>query len=193
MNKSDNLGRGRSLPIGTGVVACVAVLAVVGCGSSGSSSSKSTTTATTASASGRRAQIQNCLKQQGVTLPQRPAGGPPPGGPRGFGFGGGGAGGGRFANPKVRAALQKCGITARPGGFGRNSPAFRAALTKFASCMSSNGYPLPAPNFSGTGPIFRTGKINQNDPKFRSAYAKCRTTLSFRRRPGAGGGPGGAM
>src|SRR6185369_8608457 len=71
--------------------------------------------------------IQECLAAAGITLPtpsggfRTPDGTPPSGGPQGTPpsgaprDGGGGFGGGRFADPKVQAALKACGITVPTG------------------------------------------------------------------------------
>lgn len=181
-------------------LACLAAVAlalsVAACGSSSPASPASANVTATGGAAGygggprgqnpqRRAQITACLRKQGVTLPPRPAGGGGPGAQQS------GAGPGRFADPAVRAALAKCGIT--PGGFGgsrgsANNPAARAQLTTFVACMRSNGVNLPAPNTSGSGPVF--GGVNRSDPKFAAAFAKCRTTLggAFGQGRQAGGG-----
>jgi hypothetical protein len=177
------------------LAAVVLALAVAACGSSSSGSPASTNVAATGGAGGygggpgganpqRRTQITACLRKQGVTLPQRPGGAGGPGAQQS------GAGPGRFADPAVRAALAKCGIT--PGGFGgsgavANTPAARAQLTAFVACMRTNGVNLPAPNTSGSGPVF--GAVNRNDPKFVAAFAKCRSTLG--RAFGQGGQAGG--
>lgn len=169
----------------TTIAASLVVAALVaGCGSS----SPSSTTRTTA-ASGR-AQIQACLKKQGVTLPQRPKGAPPAGG-GGFFFGGGTGNAQRpsgfRSDPKVAAALRKCGVNlqVRRSGNPRNSARFKQALNKFVACMKRNGYALPKPNTSGRGPVFDASKVNRNDPKFKSAAAKCQTLLRFGPPPGA--------
>ena len=123
------------------------------------------------------------------------------GGAGGF-LGGGGAGGALGRNcPKgvtraqYEAAMKKCG----GGNFGHGgaarfkSPAFKAALAKFATCMRQNGVNVPAPNTSGNGPVFDTKGIDTSSSQFKAAEAKCQSDLSsaFRRGPGAGGGAGG--
>jgi hypothetical protein len=156
------------------------------------------------SSSGQRgagfAALRACLQKNGINLPQRPAGAGGPtrnGGPRpGGGFGGGR---GSFQPPpgasgqSFRAAMQKCG--GRNFGAGRqaNNPAYRQGLTKFVSCMRTNGIKLPNPNTSGTGPIFKTSGINVNGAKFMAARAKCQSVLPgrFGSGPSAGGRPGG--
>jgi hypothetical protein len=92
---------------------------------------------------------------------------------------------------QYEAALKKCGGNAFAGRGGRrfNSPVFKAALAKFASCMRENGVNIPAPNTSGTGPVFSSKGLNTSSPKFQAAEVKCRSDLSaaFRRGAGTGG------
>jgi hypothetical protein len=142
------------------------------------------------------------LKKQGITLPQRPSGGPPQGGAPGAGPGaGGGAGGGFLFGggqqggagsrnfSKIRSALAKCGIKPQQGQQRRfrpqNSAQFRQALTKFVTCVRKNGYDIPAPNLSGNGPVFDSSKVNRNDPKFKKAATKCQSDLQALRPQGA--------
>ena len=149
---------------------------------------------------GHFAALRSCLQKQGITLPQRPAGSRPQGGAAGGGgvFGGGGGttgpagapGGGRGffggatgANAtKLRAALAKCGFTPRTGATGAgggvfrqrfNSAAAKTALTKFASCMRSNGVDVPAPNTSGNGPLFNDKGLDTTSAAFKAAETKC--------------------
>ena len=194
----------------------VASCALAACGSS--SSGSSTTTASSGSGTpassttgfaARRAKLVTCLKQHGVTLPNRPAGasgGAGGGGGGGF-FGGGGggagganpggtnagAGGGRGGffrnNPKDAAAFKACaadfGGGFRPGAGGR----FRishTAITNFVACVRKHGYNLPEPNFSGHGSIFPSN-IRTN-AKFEAAARSCSSLL---RPPGAPGGSTG--
>jgi len=204
---------GRALLI-LAALATAAVLAA--CGSS-SSKGSSSTTASAAGATGARgaqfAKLQACLKQHGVTLPNRgqlrrpggatgatgATGGPSrSGGPGLFGGGRapGGAGRGGFLgnNPKMAAALKACGANFPRGGFGNrvNAGRFRAereaAINKFAACVAQHGYKLPKANFSGTGPVFPTSI--ENNAKFKAASKDCKLTLpSFRPGGGFGGGP----
>jgi hypothetical protein len=166
----------------TALVACCA-LAACGSSSSSSSSTGSSASASTSTTGGtfNRTAFQNCLRQHGVTLPNRPAGAPPAGRGRGGGpggglfFGGGGGGaGGRFANPKFRAAIQAC------GGFRGGVRRFRithTAITNFVNCARSHGFPqMPNPNFSGKGGVFPSS-IRTN-PKFMAAARACQSTLA---------------
>jgi hypothetical protein len=118
--------------------------------------------------------MRQCLQQNGISLPKRPAGG-----------------GGAFLGPQLpkgvtRAhyleVLRKCGgRPPTPGavGAGRrfSNPHFRQALVSFAACLRQNGVNLPAPNTNGKGPIFNTRGIDTASPQFRQAERKCRTTL----------------
>jgi hypothetical protein len=163
------------------------VLASCG-GSSSTSSSVAAATAPSGSATGAGAHrftaVRECLEKNGIKLPPRkPRQGRPPGG--GF-FGGGTA---RRLPPGVtrsqfEAAIKKCGGGFRPGARLR-SPAYRSALASFAECMRRHGINLPAPNTSGSGPIFNTGTINTNSAQFKAAQSACRAVLRAA-RPGAG-------
>jgi hypothetical protein len=194
-------------------LAAGALIGACGSASSSSSSSTTSTTATSAAASSsgsnssssttaaRRAALVSCLKQHGVTLPTPPAGagggaGGSSGGtgtstngtgtaPRRRFFGGGGA---LANNPKLRAAFQACGANFGFRGCGQGffrSAAGRQRVENYVACVRKNGYDLPNPNFSGTGPVFPTNV--QSNPKFKAASAKCQSLLIPPRRSGNGG------
>jgi hypothetical protein len=194
------------------LVLLLACIGLAACGSSSKSSSASTsasatTTTGTTGATGARGQgagrfaaLRECLQKNGVTLPAfKPGqhGGPQARGPFG------GAGGRQLPKgvnkTKYEAAIKKCGggtFAGRGGGGARfKSPAYKAALAKFATCLNQNGVKVPAPNTSGNGPVFDTKGINTSSAQFKAAEAKCQSDLAgaFRRGPGAGGpgGPGG--
>jgi hypothetical protein len=185
-----------------------ACLALAACGSSGSSTSASTTTGTGTSASkagsgsSRFTALRSCLQKQGITLPARPSGGAGgaggAGGPGGSGAPGfpGGTGARRGLQPpegvsqaKFDEALKKCGGGRFPGrgSANLNSATARAALTTYAACLRSNGINVPAPNTSGSGPIFNTTGINTSSAQFKTAQSKCQSDLKgvF---PGGGAG-----
>jgi hypothetical protein len=71
------------------------------------------------------------------------------------------------------------------GGFNRrNDPAFQDAALKFAQCMRDHGVDVPDPNFNSTngppagGPF---GNLDRNDPKVSAAFDACRSILPNRR------------
>lgn len=197
------------------IVACVlACIGIAACGGSSKNDSASTTDTSTSSsttatpsnggqtgaATGRFAAVRSCLQKEGINLPAGSAGQRPPGagngGPPHGGGSLGGRGRGRFAHQlpkglsreKLTKALSKCGAhfgTSRQGFF--HSSKAKAALEKFAQCMSENGVKLPAPNTSGHGPVFDTKGIDTAGSKFKDAEAKCQTQLPG--RFGRGGAP----
>ncbi len=184
---------------GACLLALIALLALAGCGSSGGSTSSSTTTTSGFASKGgtpfasKNPKLVACLKEHGVELPSPGAsGGPPasPGAPPNFG---GGAPGGK-PNAKMREAFEKCGMNKFPAGQGRppgppnaNSATFRKSLTEYVACVRKNGYDLPEPNLSGKGTVFNSSKVNQEDPKFKAASAKCANLIHM---PGPGGAQG---
>jgi hypothetical protein len=189
----------------------LACLGLAACGGSSSTTSTSTNAsattprgATGAGATGPREArfkaLRECLQKNGITLPQRPSGqrGGPPGGPSGpRGFLGGGAGGPQLpsgvSRAQFQAAITKCGGGAFAGRGSRlKSPAYLAALTKFATCMREHGVNVPTPNTSGNGPIFSTKGIDTASAQFRAAELKCRSDLAGGLRRGSGGGAAGA-
>ena len=188
------------------LTAALAALILAACGSSSSTSSTSSAAAAASSGSGtpaggaasgsssNRATLAACLKAHGVTLPARPATRtrrPPAasGNHPGYFFGGGGGGAGRrFANnPKLRAAFQACG-GGRGFSAGRRALS-HAAVTRFVACVKQHGYSLPAPNFSGKGPIF-PASIAKNTA-FQKAARTCQADLRPAGAPSPGGPPGG--
>ena len=189
------------------IVATAIVLAACGSSSNTSSRSASSGSAASAAAGGANAAARTkfvaCLKAHGVTLPNRPPGArrrPNVGEGGGFGGGGGFFGGGgngapgaaggarasRLNNPKMRAALQACGAGRFPQ---RRFTPSKAAVTKFVACVKQHGYNLPAPNFSGKGPIFPASI--EHDKKFQAAVKPCASELRPAGAPGSGAGNAG--
>ena len=54
--------------------------------------------------------------------------------------------------------------------------------------MNENGVKLPAPNTSGTGPVFNTTGIDTASASFKTAEAKCASVLRAGLGAGAQGG-----
>ena len=189
------------------LVLLLACIGLAACGSSSKSSSTSTVAATTGTIAStgtgargpnasRFAAVRACLQKNGITLPQRPKPGqrPAPGQgipglhlPKGM------------TQAQYQGIVKKCGFSIRPGGLARGrglfgSAAAKQALAKFASCMRENGVNMPAPNTSGSGPIFSSKGLNMSSPQFQAAEVKCRSVLSgaFKRGPGTGRPGGGA-
>jgi len=209
MTSSSLRARGRVLA-GTALLLLVVAALLAACGSSsgGSTSAASTTAAaasTTASTTGPTgrpefARLRACLQRHGVTLPRPPAVAPgqaqPPDKVRQRGFGPRAFFMSRLSSAqraRLRAAMQKCG--APLGRFRRfagpdvRSPAFRRALATYVACVRRNGFELPAPNTSGSGPIFDPSRVNRQDPRFQAASAKCQQLLAAARPAPPNGAP----
>jgi hypothetical protein len=207
-----HVNRRKPATVALGLMALLLVsLGLAACGSSSSSSSSTTATASASTGpggkgpnAGRFAAVRECLQKNGVTLPAfKPGQHGQPQARSPFG----GAGGRQLPKgvnkAKYEAALKKCGggnFAGRGGGGARfKSPAFQAALAKFATCMRQNGVNVPAPNTSGSGPVFDTKGIDTSSAQFKAAEAKCQSDLSgaFKRgtgtgAPGTNGAPAGA-
>lgn len=132
------------------------------------------------------------------------AGGPPGGGLPGGGggrtggpAGGGGAGMSTADREKLQAALKTCGVTAPADGAGRrpgrpdvSSAAYRKSIEAYVACVKKNGFDLPKPDFSGDGPIFDPGEVDQDDATFKKASEACQSTLRQGRGTGGNGASG---
>jgi hypothetical protein len=170
-------------------------LALAACGGSSTSSSATTSASATtttkggAAASGRFAALRECLQKNGITLPKRTPGQGRP--PAGGSLGGDGGGASQLPSGVTRAqyeaAVKKCGGSPRGFGARTSSPAFKQALTKFATCMREHGITLGEPNTSGKGPIFNTSGIDTASAQFKTAQASCSSNLRTA-LPGAAGG-----
>jgi hypothetical protein len=180
-------------------LALPAAIALLGCG--GSSNPSSPSSARSSAPAGHAANggaaagassftaLRECLKKQGVTLPQRVPGKPGQGAPPAGGAVplAGGLQGLRkppgTSRAKFDAALIKCGGGGRSGGPGAGSaarlrsPAFTKALAKFAACLRRSGVDVPKPD---------TGSA-----KYRAASQKCARLLNVA-RPGGQAAPPGA-
>lgn len=202
-------GNGRK-PTGTamGVVVLLLLLACLGLAACGGSSHTTPTSANASATAPRGATgpggerfraVRECLRKNGITLPQRPPGqrrGRPgnPSGPGGLLGGSGPQLPNGVTRAQLQAAIKKCGAGGEliHRGARLKSPAYRVALTKFATCMRENGVNVPAPNTSGNGPIFSTKGLNTASAQFRSAELKCRGNLTGASRRGPAVGATGA-
>jgi hypothetical protein len=153
-----------------GAIGIAVIAAGCGGGSSGTAASASTTTGTTTTApagGGPNAAAfqayRACLSAQGVTLPQRPAGGqggtPPAGG-------GGLQGRLGQLTVKQRQAITACQSKRPAGGFGRgnaNGRPANPALAKYTACLKSHGVTF--------------GSTSSSSSAFAKATAACKSLL----------------
>ena len=174
------------------MVGMAALLTACGDGAEGTSA--------TGDGQGGFAAYQECLAQQGITLPSRgQQGEPPPSGipramPEGEGAppsgppGGGGFGGfmpegvdqetwqkAQEACASVRPSGGPGGGQGGPGGFGG---ADNSALAAYRNCLAENGVSSPA----------RPGQLNTADPKLAAAEKAC-AALRPSGRPNGGAAP----
>jgi hypothetical protein len=185
----------RTRLVGAVLTLLLAGLLLTACGSSSKGSATTTATAgsgaTARNPGARFTQLRECMKKQGVTLPNRKAdGGAPPSR---------GAGGPQLPSgvnrTKLQEAFKKCGGgtgfgSGRVPGGRFNDKRARAALTKYAACLRENGVDVPKPNTSGKGPVFDTKGIDTSSAAFEKAQSKCKSLLPsfFRGRPGGASG-----
>lgn len=177
---SQRLTRGALLHTLLPLLLGVGVLVLAACGSSSSSSSSASSADARDTA---RVKLQQCLRQQGVDVPDTP--------------GGGGGGGARLSTTdrtKLQQALQGACKQYASGAFGQISDdqrqAFQDAFTKFSACMRKQGIDVPTPQpGSGGGPP-AGGGFNRSDPKVQAAAKSCQSLLP-QRGAGGPGGPGG--
>lgn len=190
----------------------LSVLALAACGGTaasedaevaslgGSSTETETTTTTTTSDDPQEILLDftECMRDEGIDLPDPD-------------FSGGGGGGGRIVigpggvdpdDPDFRAAQEKCAPMLE--GLNRNfdaddRQAFQDAALEFAKCMREHGIDMPDPDFSagvpgrrGPGGAFRQGGIDPDDPDFQEAREACDEAFAdlpgrLGRGPAAGG------
>jgi hypothetical protein len=164
-----------------------ASFALAACGSSSDSdnSSASSRTGTTANGSGTRnadfQRFQQCLKDNGVTLPGRGQGGPggsnaAPPNTNGGGFGP------QNADPKTQKAMRACAKYRPQGNFrGRNGDGNGApqqnvrAFTAYLTCLRDAGLDVKvADGFNALR------NLKQSDPKVQAALRSCQSKLPQR-------------
>jgi hypothetical protein len=186
---SQRTPRGASLRTLLVLLLGVGVLALAACGSSSSSSSSASSADARDTA---RVKLQQCLREQGVDVPDNPGGG-----------GGGGGGGGAATRlsaadrTKLQQALQGPCKQDASGAFGQISDdqrqEFQDAFTRFSACMRKQGIDVPTPQpGSGGGPPAAGGPppgggFDRSDPKVQAAAKSCQSLLP----QGGRGAPGG--
>lgn len=153
----------------------VVALVASGCGGSDTGSSS---TANAASQDSARVKYAQCLRDNGVNVPDNP------------GQNGGGGPPANIDRSKLQAAQKACQKYQR-AAVGNISQAqqqqFRDAFTKFSSCMRQHGVDVPDIGAGGGGgPPAGGAQINQNDPKVKAARTACQDKLP----QGGRGGPG---
>jgi hypothetical protein len=139
-------------------------LVVAGCGGS-SSSGSSTTTASSQDAA--RVKFAQCLRDNGVNVPDNPA------------QNGGAQALQNIDQSKLQAAMKAC-QKYQQSAVGNLSDSqqqeFRDAFAKFSSCMRQHGVEVPNIG-AGGGPPVGGNQINQNDPKVKAARNACQDKL----------------
>jgi hypothetical protein len=172
------------------MAAALIVLGLTACGSSATTSTSRQATSGTTSASparfssAARQKLVTCLKAHGVTLPARRAGASG----RAPGAGGYGGGPGFFSGPAGRRPVVSAKLRAAFAACGRSFPARRrfalnhAAVQRFSACVKQHGFTLPAPNFSGAGPVFPRNV--ETKPAFQAAARSCSGLLRGAAAPG---------
>ena len=169
-----------------------ASVVVAGCGGSGSAAS-SGASASTSSDNDREAarlKLNQCLRQQGVNVPDT----------GGAGGGGGGAQLSEADREKRRIAIEgPCKeFQSSAGGnlTDEQRQEFQDAFTKFAACMRQNGVDVPDPTAGGGGGAGGGGirrLLDQDDPKVKAATTACQDQLPQRGQGGPRGGGAAAQ
>lgn len=165
--------------LGQAVLALAAVAALAALAACGSSSKADGTN--TQDADAARVKYTQCMRDQGVNLPD-----PGQGGGQAFRVTG--------SRAKMQAADKAC-AKYRKAAFGTVSASqrqeFSDAFTKFSACMRQRGVdiPTPTPGTGGGPPAGGGQRPNFNSPAAKAASTACRKLLP--QGTGLRGGPGG--
>jgi hypothetical protein len=154
----------------------LAALGLAACG--GSANSAASAADAQAKAETARIRLQQCLRENGLAVPDNPGTGGTPL---------------RIDRSKAQAAMQKC-RKYQQAAFGTITPAqrqeFRDAFTKFSACMRQHGVDVPEP---GSGPRTSTGprgggvrRLDSAGPKEQAAMKACQDKLPQGGRGGGG-------
>jgi hypothetical protein len=107
----------------------------------------------------------------------------------------------------MRQAMDTCrnlieGLAIGPGGGDFDPTELQDTMLEYAACMRDNGFDMPDPDFSSSGPSADGtgegrggpfGSIDHSDPDFQVAQQACQDILSGFGRGAIGGGPGGGV
>lgn len=151
-------------------------LALAGCGGDTKSS---TTTGGGDNSDEGRVKLTQCLRDNGIDVPDN----------AGAGGGPGGGGGQDIDREKMQEVMQGPCKEFQTGAFGDVSDEDRQemqdAFQKFSQCMRDEGVDMPdaAPG-SGGGPPAGGNQIDQDDPKVQAATKACQSELPQGRGPG---------
>lgn len=166
------------------VAACT--LAVAACGETDSAGSEGSSGGTSSSSNEQdaaRVRLQECLREQGLDLPE--------GGP-----GGGGAGDGGqpdIDRDELQEAMEAC-AEFRDEAFGditeEDRQEMQDAFAKFAQCMRDEGIDVPEIQPGGGGPPGGGNQLDMDDPDVQTAIEQCQDELPQGGPGGPGGGPG---
>lgn len=162
------------------VAALVAAAIATSCGGSDSDDGGSASAASggvSAEQEEARVQLQNCLREEGVELPE-PGEGPPDEG--------------EIDRDELEEAMEACDQY-RDEAFGEISEEDMAELrdqfVQFRDCMRDQG--VDVPDFEpGEGPPAGGSQIDPDDPEIQEAQEACQDELP-QGGPGGFGGPGG--
>jgi hypothetical protein len=179
----------RLLCFGSFVIGASLIIAACGGSTTPSASATGDATTTTAGGSGGQDAFRECLRGQGIDLPEgfgnrqpgdRTPGSFPAGGPTGARPGGAPAG---VDTEKFQAAMQKCGGSAGgpPGGFAGGPGGDPQALEAYFSCLGDHGVKVPTPTSGSTPGSIPRGSSTlgavRSDPKFAAANKTCQPLL----------------
>lgn len=171
--------------IGVALLLSCGTLGLVACGSSDSTTgtNASATSTSRAERDAQRIRLQQCLRKEGIDVPEP------------------GSGGGRGAlrrlqgadRDKLQEALQGPCKSLAQNAFGNRTEAerqeFQDRFQKFRQCMKDEGVDIPDFEPGNGPPPIGRGGFDPDDPDFQEAAKACEDVAP--RRPG-GGGPGDA-
>lgn len=82
--------------------------------------------------------------------------------------------------PQYEAALRRCGMTnVRVGRTVITNPLVRRKILSVRTCLTNNGFTLPAANFPGPGPVLDTSGINVGSARWVATAMGCSITQAL--------------